>query len=104
MTEEPKKTDEPKTDENKKSDVEQLRDEFTAQFATMKKSFESELSALKTENTALKADNDELKRALVRSAINPAPAPAEQPKTDEELYKEKIDACAKRTLQLMSTM
>ena len=106
MTEEPKpkETAEPKPDEKKKSDVEQLRDEFTAQFATLKNSFETELTALKTENSALKADNDELKRALVRSAINPAPVKTEVEKTPEELYKEKVDACAKRTLELMSSI
>ena len=103
MTEEPKKEPEGKKDPEK-SDVEKLRDEFTAQFATMKQSFESELNALKTENTQLKENNDELKRALVRSAISPAPAKTEAPKTDEELYKEKIDACAKRTLELMSSI
>ena len=85
-----------------KSDVEQLRDEFTAQFATLKQSFETELNTLKTENNQLKETNDELKRALVRSAITPAPAPAEPEKTEEQLYKERIDACSKRTLELMS--
>lgn len=96
MTDEP-----PKKDENKNSDVEQLRDEFTAQFATLKTSFEDELKKVKDENTALKQNNEELKRALVASAVNPAPAPAEKEKTPEELYKEKIDALSKKTLELM---
>lgn len=96
MTDEP-----PKKDENKKSDVEQLRDEFTAQFATLKTSFEDELKKVKDENTALKQNNEELKRALVASAVNPAPTPAEKEKTPEELYKEKIDALSKKTLELM---
>ena len=86
----------------KKSDVEKLRDEFTAQFTTLKQSFESELTALKTENTSLKETNDELRRALVRSATTPAPAPAEKPKTEEELYQEKIANLSKRTLERMS--
>ena len=85
-----------------KSDVEKLRDEFTAQFATLKQSFETELTALKTENTSLKETNDELRRALVRSATTPAPAPAEKPKTEEELYQEKIADLSKRTLERMS--
>ena len=84
-----------------KSDVEKLRDEFTAQFVTLKQSFESELTALKTENTSLKETNDELRRALVRSATTPAPAPAENPKTEEELYQEKIADLSKRTLERM---
>lgn len=100
MTENPQPN--PPAPEKPKSDVEQLRDEFTAQFATLKSSFETELSSLKTENAQLKETNDELKRALVRSAITPAPAPAEPPKTEEQLYKEQIDACSKRTLELMS--
>ena len=106
MTEEPKpkETTEPKTDEKPKSDVEKLRDEFTAQFNTLKQSFESELNTLKTENSQLKENNDELKRALVRSAINPAPAKTDEPKTPEQLYKEQVDACAKRTLELMSSI
>lgn len=98
-------TDEnPKPTEKEKSDVEKLRDEFTAQFATLKQSFESELSTLKAENAELKGKNDELSRALVRSAINPSPVKPEEPKTDEELYKEKIDGLSKRTLELMSSM
>lgn len=87
-----------------KSDVEQLRDEFTAQFATLKQSFETELSTLKTENAQLKETNDELKRALVRSAITPAPVPTEPEKTEEQLYKERIDELAKKTLERMSSL
>lgn len=87
-----------------KSDVEQLRDEFTAQFATLKSSFETELTTLKTENAQLKETNDELKRALVRSAITPAPAPAEPEKTEEQLYKERIDELSKKTLERMSSL
>ena len=84
-----------------KSDVEKLRDEFTAQFSTLKQSFETELTALKTENTSLKETNDELRRALVRSATIPAPAPAEKPKTEEDLYQERIADLSKRTLERM---
>ena len=95
----------PQPEPNKeRSDVEQLRDEFTAQFATLKQSFETELSTLKTENAQLKETNDELKRALVRSAITPAPAPSEPEKTEEQLYKEKIDELSKKTLERMSSL
>lgn len=103
MTDEPKKETEGKGNPEK-SDVEKLRDEFTAEFSTLKQSFESELNALKTENTTLKESNDELKRALVRSAINPAPEKKEAPKTEAELYKETIERQSKRTLELMSNM
>ena len=84
-----------------KSDVEKLRDEFTAQFVTLKQSFETELTALKTENTSLKETNDEHRRAQVRSATTLAPAPAENPKTEEELYQENIANRSKRTLERM---
>jgi len=87
-----------------KSDVEQLRDEFTAQFATLKSSFETELNTLKTENSQLKETNDELKRALVRSAITPAPEKQPEVKTEEELYKEQIAELSKKTLERMSKL
>ena len=93
-----------KDPKKEKSDVEQLRDEFTAQFATLKQSFESELNTLKTENTQLKETNDELKRALVRSAITPAPEKQPEVKTEEELYKEQIAELSKKTLERMSKL
>ena len=77
-----------------------LRDEFRKEFDTLKSSFEAELKALKTENESLKSQNTDLQRALIRSATvpeNPAPAP----KTEEQLYAEKIDALAKKTLERM---
>ena len=80
--------------------VASLRDEFRKEFDTLKASFEAELKALKTENESLKSQNTDLQRALIRSATvpeNPAPAP----KTEEQLYAEKIDALAKKTLQRM---
>ena len=80
--------------------VASLRDEFRKEFDTLKASFEAELKALKTENESLKSQNTDLQRALIRSATvpeNPAPAP----KTEEQLYAEKIDALAKKTLERM---
>lgn len=80
--------------------VASLRDEFRKEFDTLKASFEAELKILKTENESLKSQNTDLQRALIRSATvpeNPAPAP----KTEEQLYAEKIDALAKKTLERM---
>lgn len=80
--------------------VASLRDEFRKEFDTLKSSFEAELKALKTENESLKSQNTDLQRALIRSATvpeNPAPAP----KTEEQLYAERIDALAKKTLERM---
>ena len=80
--------------------VASLRDEFRKEFDTLKSSFEAELKALKTENESLKSQNTDLQRALIRSATVPEiPAPA--PKTEEQLYAERIDALAKKTLQRM---
>ena len=80
--------------------VASLRDEFRKEFDTLKATFEAELKALKTENESLKSQNTDLQRALIRSATvpeNPAPAP----KTEEQLYAERIDALAKKTLERM---
>ena len=80
--------------------VASLRDEFRKEFDTLKASFEAELKTLKAENESLKSQNTDLQRALIRSATvpeNPAPAP----KTEEQLYAEKIDALAKKTLERM---
>lgn len=83
-----------------KNPVALLRDEFRKEFDTLKASFEEELKTLKVENESLKSQNTDLQRALIRSATvpeNPAPAP----KTEEQLYAEKIDALAKKTLERM---
>ena len=80
--------------------VASLRDEFRKEFDTLKATFEAELKALKTENESLKSQNTDLQRALIRSATvpeNPAPAP----KTEEQLYAERIDALVKKTLERM---
>ena len=80
--------------------VASLRDEFRKEFDTLKASFEEELKTLKTENESLKSQNTDLQRALIRSATVPeSPTPA--PKTEEQLYAEKIDALAKKTLERM---
>ena len=80
--------------------VASLRDEFRKEFDTLKASFEAELKTLKAENETLKSQNTDLQRALIRSATVPeSPAPA--PKTEEQLYADKIDALAKKTLERM---
>lgn len=82
------------------SEVEKLRDEFAEQFATMKAAFENEIAELKKTNQAITAHNQELERALIRSAVNDAP-PSEKPKekTEAELYDEKIQALAKKAIE-----
>lgn len=85
-----------------KTSVESLRDEFRKQFDEMKTSFDSEIQKLKKENEDLKLQNNELNRALVRSATVPEPE-APKPKTEEELYRERVEELAKRTLERMKS-
>ena len=81
------------------SEIEKLRNEFQEQFATLKSSFETELAKSKEENSALKKENAELNRALVRSAqLPPQQAPVQ--KTEEELYAEKINAIAAKSIAI----
>lgn len=84
-----------------KTEIEKLRDEFAEQFATLKASYAAEQDRLTAELTALKSHNEELERALIRTATNPPPAPAPAPKTEKEEYDERVAAIAKRTLHLM---
>ena len=74
--------------------------ELKAQYQTLKESFESSLAEKDTLIEQLTADNRELQRALVRSAMTPAPAPV-QPKTEQELYDENIARLAAKTLEMM---
>ena len=84
-----------------KSEIERLRDEFTEQFSAMKTSFQGQVDELSAQNEALKKHNQELERALLRSAVSPEPAPPSPEKTEEEKYKEEVELRSKRTLELM---
>ena len=86
--------------ETPKLSAESPRDEFMQQFAALRESFESQLKELKDQNAELKSQNTELSRALVRSATVPQPEPVVE-KTEQEIYQEKIDALAKKTLAYM---
>lgn len=77
-----------------------IRDQFQQEFTDLKTSFESQLAELKKLNESLQAQNSELRLALVRSATVP-PQPKEEPKTEEDLYNERIEALAKKTLSMM---
>ena len=81
------------------SEIEKLRNEFQEQFATLKSSFETELKKATDENTSLRKENEELHRALVRSAQLP---PAEVPvqKTEEELRAEFVKKYAERAIAI----
>lgn len=81
------------------SEIEKLRNEFQEQFATLKSTFETELKKSKEENDRLSKENEDLHRALVRSAqLPPAAAPVQ--KTEEELYAEKIKKYAEKSIAI----
>jgi len=81
------------------SEIEKLRNEFQEQFATLKTSFESELKKSTEENAALRKENEELHRALVRSAqLPPQQVPVQ--KTEQEIYSERINALAAKSLAI----
>lgn len=80
--------------------VEALKAEFQTQFEALKAEFNDQLNQLKSENESLRTQNNDLNRALVRSSLAPAPKEPE-PKTEEQLYRERIDELAKRTLDRM---
>lgn len=93
---------EPETkDTNTVDPIAALRDEFAEQFAALKSSFE-QLAAEKDETIKrLTDENDQLHRALVRSAMTESPS---QPvKTEQEKYDEVIANLANKTLKYMES-
>ena len=81
------------------SEIEKLRNEFQEQFTTLKSSFESELKKMNDENSSLKKENEELHRALIRSAqLPPQQVPVQ--KTEQEIYSERINALAAKSIAI----
>lgn len=80
--------------------VSALRDEMNEQFAQLKASFEAQMQEKEAELVRLKDENQSLHRALVRSAVMDAPK-EEKPKTERELYEDRIKVLADKTLRLM---
>lgn len=97
MPEEPKQQNEqPET--QTVSEIEKLRNEFQEQFNTMKTTFAAELEKSTSEIQRLQKENEDLHRALVRSAqLPPAEAPVQ--KTEEEIYKENVAKWAAKSLE-----
>lgn len=81
------------------NEYQKMRDEFQTQFDELRKSFDISLAELKNQNEQLKTHNEELQRALIRSAV--APAPETHEPTDEEKYQALIDRLTKLTLDKM---
>ncbi len=78
--------------------IEQLRNEFAEQFATLKESFEQSSKQKDEEIAQLKSHNKELERALIRSAVHDPPAPQ---KTEQDIYNDKVKELADKTLSYM---
>ena len=77
--------------------IAKLRDEFQSQFNTLKTTFEEENKKNLETISSLKKENEDLHRALIRSAQLP---PVEQPqqKTEEQIYQEQIAEYAKKSI------
>lgn len=95
MTEEPTQQDELYV---------KLKEEMQAEFTQLKEAFETERNELNDTIAKLTEQNQGLQRALVRQATT-EPAPIEEPpKTEEELYRDEIDRCARNTKQMMKEL
>lgn len=87
--------------EPKESDLlAQIRQEMQEQFAAFKKETETVLEAQKAQIAQLEADKASLQAALVKSATSPPPV-KEPEKTEEDLYRERVEALAEKGLELM---
>jgi hypothetical protein len=82
------------------SQIVALRDEMNKQFNTLKGEFATTVAEKDSKINELQSKNLELQRAIVRSAIVDPPK-VEVVKTEADIYKERIDALAKKTLALM---
>ena len=89
--------DQKKTDPQQSEDpIAKLRDEFQTQFTQLKTTFETENKKNLDLIDKLTKENEDLHRALIRSAQMPPAEPAPQ-KTEEELYAERIIELSKKS-------
>ena len=79
--------------------ISQLRDEFASQISALKSSFEEDNAKLSSENAALKQQNEDLQRALIRTATVPDEHNVAQPPSEEDLYREQVQAIAQKALK-----
>lgn len=69
--------------------IEELRNEFQAQFVALKESTEASIKERDERILALEAENKDLHTALLKSAFT-VPTPKEPEPTEEERYKAEI--------------
>lgn len=94
-TEQPKQTEQPPAEDP----IAKLRDEFQTQFTQLKTTFETENKKNLETISQLRKENEDLHRALIRSAQMPKEEPPPQ-KTEEEIYADKIIALSERSKQI----
>ena len=92
--------DQKKTDPQQSDDpIAKLRDEFQTQFTQLKTTFETENKKNLETISQLQKENEDLHRALIRSAQMPKEEPPPE-KTEEEIYADKIIALSERSKQI----
>ena len=77
--------------------IAKLRDEFQSQFNTLKTTFEEENKKNLETISSLKKENEDLHRALIRSAQLP-PVQQVPEKTKEQIYQEQIAEYSKKSI------
>ena len=76
-------------EQEKPNQIEELRNEFQAQFAALKESTEASIKEKDEKILQLEAENKDLHTALLKSAFT-VPTPKEPEPTEEERYKAEI--------------
>lgn len=85
------------TEENTPLTIESIRDEMKAQYDSLKTEFDNAIKTKDEEIANLKTLNTELNKALIKSAFLPDTPQPQEPKSEEELYKETIDSIYERS-------
>lgn len=78
--------------------IEELRNEFQAQFTALKESTEASIKERDEKILALEAENKDLHKALLQSAFT-VPAPKEPEPTEEELYRKHVQTLFEKSKQ-----
>lgn len=83
--------------------IEELRNEFQAQFVALKESTEASIKEKDVRILALEAENKDLHTALLKSAFT-VPAPKEPEPTEEELYAKQIQTLYEKSKKYTSEL
>lgn len=95
---------EPTTDPESVQDdaLSKFRDEMAQQFADLKAETQARIDELTKENEKLIDENKQLNRALVRSAVAPAPTPEPRMSPEEKAaqeYEDRIQAIYQKSIK-----